>query len=56
MAGKYGRPKPIRRYEVLQSKNRYYFGGRCMGSKQIGIFLFALLLLVGTSLLFFIFE
>lgn len=54
--GKFGKHTVVRRYEVLHSKNRFYFGGRCMGSKQIGIFIFALILLVGTSGLFFIFD
>lgn len=53
---KFGKNSVVRKYEVLQSKNRFYCGGRCMGSKQIGIFLFALLLLIGTSALFFIFD
>lgn len=54
--GQLGKSRAVRRYEVLQNKNRFYFGGRCMGSKQIGIFLFALFLLIGTSMLFFVFD
>lgn len=54
--GKFGNKSVVRRYEVLQSKNRFYCGGRCMGSRQIGIFIFALILLIGTSGLFFIFD
>lgn len=54
--GSLGNKRVIRKYEVLQSKNRFYFGGRCMGSRQIGIFLFALFLLIGTSVLFFVFD
>lgn len=46
----------VRRYEVLQSKNRYYCCGRCMGSRQISVFLFALLLIITTSVLFFVFD
>ncbi|CAF0942427.1 unnamed protein product [Brachionus calyciflorus] len=41
---------------VLESKNRYYCWGRCLGSQQIGVFLFTLLLITGTTLLFFIFD
>ena len=53
---KLGKSSVVRKYEVLQSKNRYYFCGRCIGSEQVGIFLFALFLLIGTSVLFFVFE
>jgi hypothetical protein len=45
-----------KKMKVLQSKNRFYCCGRCMGSEQIGIFIFALFLLIGTSILFFVFE
>lgn len=54
--GKLGNKSVVRRYEVLQSKNRFYCGGRCMSSRQVGIFIFALILLIGTSGLFFIFD
>lgn len=53
---KIGRSSVVRRYEVLQSRNRYYCCGRCIGSEQIGIFIFALFLLIGTSILFFVFD
>lgn len=43
-------------YKVLNSKNRYYCFGLCVGSKQIGVFIFTLILIVGTTILFFIFE
>lgn len=46
----------VRRYQVLQGKNRYYCGGYCIGSKNIGVFLFALFLIFGVMSLFFAFE
>lgn len=48
--------KSVRRYEVIQNRNRFYCFGYCIGSRNISVFLFALLLIIGTTVLFFVFD
>jgi len=40
----------------MQTKSHVYFCGYCVGSKQIGVFIFALFLIIGTIVLFFTFD
>lgn len=46
----------MRKWKLLESKNRTYCNGRCLTGQNVGVFLFALFLIVVTSGLFFGFD
>jgi len=45
-----------RKWEILESKNRFYCDGRCLTGRDVGVFLFALFLITATTGLFFAFD
>ena len=49
-------PKVIRKWEVFPGKNTFYCNGRIVMGRQAGIFYVTLLLVIGTSGLFFAFD
>ncbi|UJR37186.1 hypothetical protein I4U23_029894 [Adineta vaga] len=46
----------VKKWEIVESKNRFYCDGRCLTGRDIGIFIFALILITITSGLFFGFD
>ncbi|CAF0773037.1 unnamed protein product [Adineta steineri] len=46
----------VKQWEILESKNRFYCDGRCLTGRDIGVFIFALILITITSGLFFGFD
>lgn len=48
--------RPRRKWEVFPGRNRFYCGGRLMLSGHGGVFALTLLLILTTTVLFFVFE
>ena len=48
--------KRRKKWQIFPGRNRFYCDGKIMMSKQISVFYFALILLILTCTLFFIFE
>lgn len=48
--------RPRRKWEVFPGRNRFYCGGRLMLAGHGGVFALTLLLILTTSVLFFVFE
>ncbi|CAF3444367.1 unnamed protein product [Rotaria sp. Silwood1] len=46
----------VRKWELLESKNRFYCDGRCLTGRDIGVLILALFLIIATSGLFFAFD
>jgi len=46
----------VKKWEIIESKNRFYCDGRCLTGRDIGVFIFALFLITITSGLFFAFD
>ncbi|CAF1084045.1 unnamed protein product [Rotaria sordida] len=46
----------VRKWEIIESKNRFYCDGRCLTGRNIGVFILALVLIIVTSGLFFAFD
>ncbi|TKC44132.1 hypothetical protein EI555_017384, partial [Monodon monoceros] len=54
-SGSIGR-RPRRKWEVFPGRNRFYCGGRLMLSGHGGVFALTLLLILTTTVLFFVFD
>ncbi|XP_054995115.1 palmitoyltransferase ZDHHC18 isoform X1 [Sorex araneus] len=54
-SGSIGR-RPQRKWEVFPGRNRFYCGGRLMLAGHGGVFALTLLLIVATTILFFVFD
>ena len=54
-SGSLGR-RPRRKWEVFPGRNRFYCGGRLMLAGHGGVFALTLLLILTTTVLFFVFE
>lgn len=54
-SGSLGR-RPRRKWEVFPGRNRFYCGGRLMLAGHGGVFALTLLLILTTTILFFVFE
>lgn len=48
--------RPRRKWEVFPGRNRFYCGGRLMLAGHGGVFALTLLLILTTTVLFFVFE
>jgi len=46
----------VRKWEFIESKSRFYCDGRCLTGRDVGVFLFALVLIIVTTGLFFAFD
>lgn len=50
------KPAVTKKWEVFAGRNRFYCDGRLMTAPHLGVFYLTIVLITGTSVLFFIYE